>query len=409
MAAEGLTTTGIDALVDYLNKHGEMEESKLAEELKVSEKVVEDWASVLEKANIVKITYKIGKMFVAPLSVTNVDVATYKNSLDLKKQSVETELVAQMNVLQEFDRRISNLSKIAASADVSFKKNSGQVKKDLDELERIGHEVEKHYGSIKMEKDRVDKISSTLETEMRALEEMAGKIQNFSTGQSDVKGVVSDIKEKMKRYEESVRGLDQEFERMIVDKRAQLRQMHDGIYSEMKSLEEAVQRQANQLGENEKLEKYAKRESARLKHDAERDKTAIENNISNVKQGIDRLYPLAEGKVKSITDKVALLKKDFGEIANLNEQLGALNTRLAEIKKEHESILKEANLLKGELKSVDMLKGSDVEKVVQVGEIEKKVSKLGGRTKGLDAKMKTSKQDLDRLSGAGEEEEGKGV
>ncbi|MDE1850504.1 MAG: hypothetical protein KGH54_01770, partial [Candidatus Micrarchaeota archaeon] len=159
MAAEGLTTTGIDALVDYLNKNGETEESKLAEELKVSEKVIEDWASVLEKASIVKITYKIGKMFVSPLSVSNVDVASYKNTLDTKKQSVETELMAQVNVLQEFDRRISNLSKIASSADASFKKNSGQVKKDLDELERIQREVEKHYGSIKMEKDRVDKIA----------------------------------------------------------------------------------------------------------------------------------------------------------------------------------------------------------------------------------------------------------
>jgi len=405
MAAEGLTTTGIDALVDYLNKHGEMEESKLAEELKVSEKVIEDWSSVLEKANIVKITYKIGKMFVAPLSVSNVDVASYKNTLDMKKQSVETELMAQVNVLQEFDRRISNLSKIASSADASFKKNSGQIKKDLDELERIGREVEKHYGSIKMEKDRVDKISTTLDTEMHALEEMAGKIQSFSTGQADVKGVVNDIKEKMKRYEEAVRGLDSDFEKVVGEKRSQLRQMHDGIYSEMKSLEEAVQRQANQLGENEKLEKYAKKESVRLKHDAEKDKTAIENNISNVKQGIDRLYPLAEGKVKSITDRVMALKKEFGEIANINEQLASLNTKLAEIRKEQDSMMKEANLLKGEIKSVDLLKGSDVEKSVQTEGIEKKVFKLGGKTKELDAKMKKAKDDLDAVSGGGGAEE----
>ncbi|MDE1762231.1 MAG: hypothetical protein KGH59_03630 [Candidatus Micrarchaeota archaeon] len=404
MAEEGLTTTGIDALVDYLNKHGEMEESRLAEELKVSEKVIEDWASVLEKASIVKITYKIGKMFVAPLSVTNVDVASYKNALEMKKQSVETELMAQMNVLQEFDRRIANLSKIAASADASFKKNSGQVKKDLDELERIGREVEKHYGSIKMEKDRVDKISSTLDTEMHALEEMAGKIQNFSTGQSDVKGVVADIKEKMKRYDEAVRSLDQEFDKIMVEKRAQLRQMHDGIYSEMKSLEEAVQRQANQLGENEKLEKYAKKESARLSHDAQKDKTAIENNISSVKQGIDRLYPLAESKVKSITERVAGLKKDFGEVANINEQLGALNARLGEIRKEQESMMKETTLLKGELKSVELLKGSDVEKSVQTEQIEKKVFKLGGKAKELDNKMKKAKEDLDSVSGAPAEE-----
>lgn len=406
MATEGLTTTGIDALVDYLNKHGEMEESKLAEELRVSEKVIEDWASVLEKANIVKITYKIGKMFVAPLSVASVDVASYKNSLDMKKQSVETEIAAQMNVLQEFDKRISNMAKMASTADASFKKNAGQVKKDLDELERIQREVEKHYGSIKMEKDRVDKISSTLDTEMHALEEMAGKIQNFSTGQSDVKGVVSDIKEKMKRYEESVRGLDQEFERRINEKRAQLRQMHDGIYSEMKSLEDAVQRQANQLDENEKLEKYAKKESARLKHESEKDKTAIENNISSVKQGIDRLYPLAEAKAKGIGDKVAGLKKEFGEVASVNEQLSALNSQLDSIRKEHDSILKELTLLKGELRSVDLLKGSDVEKVVQVGEIEKKVSKVGGKAGALDSKIKGSKKNLDSVSGAGQEEKG---
>jgi hypothetical protein len=59
-------TTSIDDLVKYLNEHGETESSELANTLGVGEGLIEAWANALEKAKIVKITYKSGRMYLAP-------------------------------------------------------------------------------------------------------------------------------------------------------------------------------------------------------------------------------------------------------------------------------------------------------------------------------------------------------
>ncbi|MDE1845708.1 MAG: hypothetical protein KGH53_00270 [Candidatus Micrarchaeota archaeon] len=401
MAEGQLTTTGIDALVEYLNAHGETEEGKLAAELQVSEKVIEDWSSVLEKANVVKISYKVGKMFVSPLDTTKVDILTYKSSLDAKKQSVETELVAEINVLQEMERRIANISKIVSGADDSFKKNAGQLKRDLDELERIQKESERHYNGIKLEKDRIDKISETLGTEMKALEEIAGRIQSFSAGEGDVKSVISDVREKIKKYDNLTAEFNKGYDQLVRQKREEIVRIQDETKREMRQLEEALERQLKQLGENERLAKYAKHESARLKDEAERDRTMIVNNLDKAKQGVNAALPLAEKKMGDISNKVIELRKNFGELSNLNDNLGALREQLAKVRGEQQELFKQAQGIRGEIRELEYARKSDIEKTSEVQKLSKKVSELKAKGVELEGSVKEVKGNVDALAGEG--------
>lgn len=402
MAEGQITTTGIDALVEYLNAHGETDESKLAAELKVSEKVIEDWSSVLEKASVVKIAYKVGKMYVAPLSVSKEDVATYKNTIDTKKLSVETELVSEMNMLQEMDKRIANISKVVAGADLSFKKNAGQLKSDLDELERIEKESEKHYNGIKLEKERIDKISETLGVQMQALEEIAGKIQGFNAGEGDVKNILNDVKEKMKRYEMVANDFSKGFDKLVKEKRDEITKVHEETRAEMKLLQEALERQGRQLGENDRLSKYAKHESARLKGDAEKDKMTILNNLGKAKGEINNAFPLAEKKLREITAKIDELKKSFGDLSSMNAQIGNLKTEIENLRKEQQELFKTAEGIRGEVKALEYSKKSDVERSVDIKKIGEKISKLKEGAVALDDKVKKSKGDVDSFAAGGE-------
>ncbi|MDE1870189.1 MAG: hypothetical protein KGH71_04375 [Candidatus Micrarchaeota archaeon] len=399
MAEGQITTTGIDALVEYLNAHGETEESRLAAELQVNEKVIEDWASVLEKANVVKISYKVGKMFIAPLSLGNVDVKTYKSSLDARKQSAETELVAEMNVIQEMERRISNISKVVQAADDAFKKDGGQLKKDLDELDRIQKESERHYNGIKLEKERIDKISETLNTEMMALEEIAAKIKGFNAGEGDVKGVIDDVKQKMKRYDELTKEFIKGYDQMVRQKRDEIVKIHDETRNEMRSLQEALERQMRQLGENDRLGKYAKHESEKLKSEAERDRTAILNNLDKARQGVNSALPLAEKKILDINSKITELRKNFGELTNLNDSLNGVRDQVAKIRADQQALYKQAEAIRGELKALEYAKKSDIDKTADLQKMSERITKLKGEGAKIDDSITKAKNDVDALAG----------
>lgn len=59
-------TTSIDDLVKYINEHGETDSFSLSQALGVSEAIIEVWAGALEKAKLMRVLYKRGKMYLAP-------------------------------------------------------------------------------------------------------------------------------------------------------------------------------------------------------------------------------------------------------------------------------------------------------------------------------------------------------
>jgi len=63
-----LVSTDIDAFLKYLNENEETEAGELARKLEIDEKSVDEWAKVLEASGNVKITYRMGKMYVAAVS-----------------------------------------------------------------------------------------------------------------------------------------------------------------------------------------------------------------------------------------------------------------------------------------------------------------------------------------------------
>ncbi|MDE1856104.1 MAG: hypothetical protein KGH49_02605 [Candidatus Micrarchaeota archaeon] len=402
MPDQQITTTGIDALVEYLKVHGETDENKLAAELRVSEKVIEDWASILEKASIVKISYKVGKMFVSPLVVAGAEAKELKTAVETRKETAEGQVESGINVLDNLNKRIVELSKTVAGADAQFRKSAGPLKKDLDELERIQKEAESRFNTIKSEKDRIDKISQTFTTEMRALEEIAAKVQGFSTGESQIKVVVDDVRAKMKKYEELVNSMQSKFEGMIKEQRAATVLLRDQIVSEMKSLQGALDKQLKQLSENERLEKYAKRENATLKTQAEKDRMSVLNNVEKVKQSLDSAFSLSDKKSKEITEKVASMKKDFGGLAALNEQIGTFKSNLESVKKESDALRKEFEIMRAEIKVLEASK-SEAERSSGIEAVGKKAAKAMGRAKEIEDSVKKQSSEIGSFGNAPEE------
>ena len=66
----GEVKTSIDALLDLIKSRGLVDVSVAASELGIAGAVAEQWAKVLEENNLVKISYRVGKMYVEPVAVS---------------------------------------------------------------------------------------------------------------------------------------------------------------------------------------------------------------------------------------------------------------------------------------------------------------------------------------------------
>ena len=62
--------TTIDTLTELLRSKGKMEINKIADSLSIDTSIAENLVKVLEDANLVKVTYEVGKMYVEPMLVT---------------------------------------------------------------------------------------------------------------------------------------------------------------------------------------------------------------------------------------------------------------------------------------------------------------------------------------------------
>ncbi len=398
MAEEPLTTTtGIDALVTYLKQHGETDASTLAAELKVSGKVIEGWADVLEKANVVKISYKVGKMYISPLAVTKEGMETLKSTIEVKKSGLETDIIEQDNILQNINKKMKNFSRVLENADEIFKSNAGTLKADLDQLDSIQRNAEKYYGSIKLEKDRVDKMSETLDKEMKSLLEIASKMKNFTTGATEANKIMDDIQNKIVRSQQTMNELQVSFDKMLEEKRNSLRQEQANINEELNALKDAIEQQRRAIQENDRVEKNSKRESERIRISVEKERIALLNELEKAKLGVEQNLPLAQGKMQEITNKLEAMRRAFGDFADFNKEIKGLKDQLEEIKEMYDERMKDLALIKNEMKVINSLSVDPEKRSVAVEDISKKVSKMQKDEVNMEEKLNDVKSGVESL------------
>ena len=163
--SEGSIVTGIDNLLQYLREHGETESVTLAASLNVSEKTIEDWANVLEKAKMVRISYKLGKMYASPVVVSESSAGETKRLTEIKKSVVEREIESQITSTNELSARLDEYSKFVTSADTLFKTKAGALKDAVDRVYKLQDEITGRYNAMKEGKAAAEKLA--LETEER--------------------------------------------------------------------------------------------------------------------------------------------------------------------------------------------------------------------------------------------------
>ncbi|MGC8586835.1 MAG: hypothetical protein ACP5K9_00905 [Candidatus Micrarchaeia archaeon] len=381
--AEGITT-GIDALVEYIKTHGESDSATLASAMNVSETVIEEWAGILEKAGIVQITYKAAKMYVSPVEVSREHVEELQHSVEVKKSTLESDIMAQNRLLGDISSRLDALNKFIADADALFKSRSKTAHADLDEIDKLQSEISKHYNEIKSKKDYIDKASQTIGKESGALIERSNRIRDFDIGIEAANKSIEDAKSKVMLAESMIKELPKKFDAMVNENRKMLNEIMESAMHELNNVNEALDAQKKMLEESVKAVENYKRDAERIARDEERHREALVDSFAKAKSEASQLYLLSEKKFNDANKLLLEMKSSFGELASMHESIEKIKNEIAELSKEKELLAAELKKLSDENSAIRALGPYDAaKKRAQIETLSKRFTSISSRTAKL--------------------------
>lgn len=267
-------TTGIDRLERLLEKRGKISLHEAAEELGIALDVIEDWAELLEKENIVTLNYKLSNKFI-----------------ELKDQSEKDVVLSAKRVGAEkdaFTRKIESAISDLHHDTVGFKR----LKKEYEDIQK----------TIKTE---VTEIKSQL-MDLQHFEKLKGKLAK------DIEKQKKDYSTFTKKYEREINDFDNKYKKII-----------DKLKVEHKTIFEAKKHVDSLKLEKTKIEGII---------------TSATDRLTTVSKIIDKrlkMVNLAEKKVDKLKSEIESLEQGISErkekaLVNLAKKMGSTREEISD-------------------------------------------------------------------------------
>ncbi len=388
-------TTSIDDLVKYVHEHGETDSSALAVALSVGEAIIEKWADVLEKAQIVKVSYKLGKMFVAPMLVNQEAVESASKTAELKRGIVESELAAQVDLVNQINSRLDEFKRYVGEAESAFKSKAGTIKSTIDEIDRLGAEADNAYKKVSSEKEYMDKLGANMDAQLRSLQEKAAAAAAVGAPQDSSKQMADDLKLKLADYENRLKALDASFGATLKQKKQEFAELSDSIRGEQKTMHDMVDQEERAVKEYERALESYRHDSEGMRKQAERERSRIMDDMAKSAEEARKAYDISSRQSAEVRKQLDELKSRFGGYAELSDKLNDIKSNIESISREKEELRAELTQLSEQLRAISALGGSQAgDKSARVEQAEahaaatsKKAQKLAGDVKDVRKKI----------------------
>ncbi len=399
MAEPSVATTGIDSLVVYLKEHGESDSMVLAGAIKVGQEVVEEWAKILEKAGIVKISYKLGKMYVAALIAKPEHIQTIKEEIEVKRSTLESEVNAQVMMLDQISKKVDELSKIVSGGEEAFKKKSPALKKYLDDLNRLHKEALSKFKEVENADAHINLLAKNMDKKMKALQEHALNIEKIDTGAADSERVIEDMKSKITLAKADMEGLVKRLNDMVNMQRKDIELIINSMKAEMRAVSDNLERQENQLREGNRSSAEYKKEVEEIRKNLEKDSAHMINDVSRSKDEIDAYYKLAKDRIESFNREFEGINVSFGGISQFDKKLSDLQDQLSEAKADREKLANEIQAIDLKLKGIAGVTEQNVSsRKIAVDEAGKDVSDVSSKITKLGKKLGDIRNNIDNVA-----------
>ncbi|MGC8662275.1 MAG: hypothetical protein ACP5RT_00600 [Candidatus Micrarchaeia archaeon] len=399
MPEGSITRTSIDALVDYLKVNGEVDVPTLAKALGVSETLIEEWSNILEKSNIVKISYKAAKMYVAPIAVTKESITEVQHGIEIKKESLINEVNAQLSTINQLNQRIDELSKFIQQGKEIFNKRVGPLKSNLDELYKMSTVAEKKYNIVKEKKNEIDIIAKKLGKEIEGLKEMSSTIEHFQMNSADAEKLIEDMQNKIKLMEKMLEEEILSRKKAIALLEENEKKLTNSIKNEISILNDMISANKKSFEEDKKVSAEYKKKVVELRNKLGNIGTKAVNEVMKDKEEMDRYSNMLEAKYIKFMEEIDNLKKSMGDVTKIDEILRNAQQTIEDSNKEKNKLIEELNKILVEAKAVDSISKEDiVSSSKKIDELEGKTNAINRKVNDIGEKVSEAKSGLDNLA-----------
>lgn len=391
-------TTSIDDLVKYLTAHGETESSELAKALGVSENIIGKWTDVLEKAKVVKISYKVGKMFISLATTSKGGIELAKKTVEMKKEIAQSDLSAQLNAINQVGERIEEFKKYVTNAEGAYRSKAGSIKSTLDEINSMEAKVNATYEKLREKKDYIDKITETLNKSLLAFDQKARTSSVTGGGDANADALIKDIENKLYDSEALIRSMNKEFDASVENRRKAFAQMVDGVRDESRILKEMLAKRKKENDELSAMEKSHNSETERMKRQVAKEKERILDDISKSSQDVQKVYMGAENEIAAVKKSLADVKSKFGGFADLSDKLKDISAKIDDVEKKKNDVAKGLGELSEQLRAISSLNEVNMtQKSVGVETLGKQVQDSDLKIEKLSREADEIKNDIDGI------------
>lgn len=372
--------TGVDKLLDLINRKKRVNLNEAANELGVSVPVIQEWTDFLEDEGLITVEYKFSKTYLCERKLSKGEVVKkakeYSSKKDAFTRKVETALKSLEREAEGFEKIKEEFSKLREV----IGRDVDQVREELQELS--------HYEDLKKNIDK-DIIQQRLDYQ----EMIEGLHRQISEQQKKHDSFIDEISVERAKVEEAKTELG------YLEKRGDnIKKRIEALAQILKSIDEKIDEQKRILRSSlEKMESDIK-EAENLQKDLKfRMNTELEPIMNAAKEKEEKILAVQDSVLKKIQDKNKQLNKYklesiaasekfksfFDKKGKIQELIDTLDKSKVEMEKELQGLIIKATSFNLSMKSSDVsIHVKELQK--EFDEIEKKksffIKKLGELT-----------------------------
>ncbi|VVC03490.1 Chromosome partition protein Smc [Candidatus Bilamarchaeum dharawalense] len=402
---ELLITTGVDALVRLVKEKQRIELETASSLLNIPQETLEEWARVLEEESILRMEFRLTKVYLIWVKPSEDEVATEKQSFYEEKKDVESQV-------DQFKQKISSETV------------------ELTELKRLFSEFyAKMYTKVEELEKKVAPVPAAKTLSEDALVKYTNELTGLETKLTDIKLALTDVKNEINSVGV---GRDDSPSQELVKK-------IEGNSSEIKeiqqSIEELKKKAMQQEGQNE-VSLPTVKDIKKKFETFQRDFTSLRSKNAQIREDMLSLHESSE-ILKSVAesimgqeDKINALRKDAQQVSQDIEKMVEKTTQLSREAKQNvdlmdrlgtsvdvaKNVLNKFPSQESVIATLDKLKADEDALAEKNDSLAKIIEAVGGKqvtakqltelVQKLDEKLEQAKQDVEGLNSTLNEEKG---
>ncbi len=410
--------TSIDALIELLNAKGKSELNDIAITLGIAPNIVEDWAKVLDKSKIVKITNEFGKMYLSLVTSSKENGKTIQEKMNAQTFTTGSNISIQLLSLQKFMIVLDKLKNNTQAAEKIYRDKLPNLQKSISEINKIYFLLENETKGVEKIKNNTQKSYDKINKE---ISEIQFKLDNFKN-QESIK-VLDQHTQSITKILDKIHEVENTMDLINKNKTEQIHQLKRSMSEQLKQINEDINKKNNDLSSsinilhkdlknqiNEINKEYASSKNVINSLNKQKSKNQqIQNLLADIKVSFnDKYYKIEKNinknidalfnKTATIQNEIKGLNENIGNASKIGNQIEITKNNIDQISNQSIQIKDQIQNLYNELKSLNKITELD-KKFRIMDDINKKANETKTKVSTISQSIKDTADALNSVTG----------